>query len=333
MHGTLDPEEVSDAGRDRPTHAAPPTAVSRAAGMVAGYAADLALGDPRRGHPVAGFGNLAASAERRWYRPTRTRGAIVSVGLVAIPALMVRVLDDATGHAPAVAAAVTWSSLGGRSLRREARAVAALLEADQLDAARLRLRSLCGRDASSLDETGLAAAVVESLAENTSDAVVGALWWGTVAGPAGTAAYRAANTLDAMFGHRDEHYHRFGWAAARLDDALNWPPARVSAALTCLLAPLVGGSPERTWRTVRRDGSAHPSPNAGQIEAAFAGALGVSLGGPLAYGGAPEVRPVLGRGPRPSVADIERAARLSELLSAAVLLACAAALLLREARR
>jgi adenosylcobinamide-phosphate synthase len=333
MHGTLDPEEVSDAGRDRPTHAAPPTAVSRAEGMIVGYAADVVLGDPRRGHPVAGFGKLAAAAERRWYQPTRTRGAIVSVGLVAIPALMVRILDDATGRTPALAAAVTWSALGGRSLRREARSVAALLEAERIDDARRQLRSLCGRDASSLDEAGLAAAVVESLAENTSDAVVGALWWGMVAGPAGTAAYRAANTLDAMFGHRDEHYRRFGWAAARLDDALNWPPARVSAALTCLLAPLVGGSPERTWRTVRRDGPAHPSPNAGQIEAAFAGALGVSLGGPLAYGGAPELRPVLGHGPRPSVTDIERAARLSELLSAAGLIACAAVLAVRGLRR
>jgi adenosylcobinamide-phosphate synthase len=303
--------------------------VSAAAGMLAGYAADLAFGDPRRGHPVAGFGRLAGLAERRWYAPTRTRGLAITAALVGLPALGSGL---AARRTPAIAL-VTWAALGGRSLRREAGAVAALIDAGRIDAARTRLRSLCGRDAAALDAAGLSAAVVESLAENTSDAVVGALWWGTVAGLAGTAAYRAANTLDAMFGHRDDRYRRFGWAAARLDDVLNWPAARLSVVLTCLLAPLVGGNAGAAWRAVRDDGPKHPSPNAGRVEAAFAGALALSLGGPLTYGGTVERRPVLGDGPRPALADIERAARLSSLVSAAALLVCVSATLIRERRR
>ncbi len=165
---------------------------------------------------------------------------------------------------------------------------------------------------------------MESVAENTSDAVVGALVWGAVAGPAGVAAYRAANTLDAMVGHRSERYESYGWAAARLDDALSWPAARATAALTALCAPVVGGSPRATWRTVRADGAAHPSPNAGRAEAAFAGALGVRLGGPLTYGGVAELRPALGSGRPPGSEDIRRAARLSRAVGVAAACVCAA---------
>jgi adenosylcobinamide-phosphate synthase len=158
------------------------------------------------------------------------------------------------------------------------------------------------------------------VAENTADAVVGALFWGAVAGPAGVAGYRAANTLDAMVGHRSERYAAFGWAAARLDDVLSWPGARLGAGLAALLAPVVGGSPAATLAVIRRDGAAHPSPNAGRIEAAFAGALGLRLGGPLAYAGRAEVRPTLGDGRAPDRADIERAARLSTAVGAAAAL-------------
>jgi len=297
------------------------------AALVAGYAADLAFGDPRRGHPVAGFGQLAAAVERRWYRPSRLRGAIVTGLLVMLAATIGR----AAGRRGFLAtAATTWATLGGGSLRGEAARVGALLADERVDEARAALRALCGRDAGTLDPPGLSAAVVESVAENTSDAVVGALWWGTVAGPAGLAGYRAANTLDAMFGHRDDRYAEFGWAAARLDDALNWPAARFSALLACLLAPLVGGSPRRAWRAARDDGPRHPSPNAGRVEAAFAGALGVTLGGPLSYGGRREDRPALGGGPRPASGDIARASRLSELICAAALAACVAGGLVGE---
>src|SRR5262249_32869272 len=156
---------------------------------------------------------------------SRARGAIATAVLVGGAAA---VAARAGARRPLVLAAVTWAALGGRTLRREARRVAGLIGRGGLDAARRRLGWLWGRGAARLDGDALARAVVESLAENTSDAVVGALLWGAVAGPAGVAGYRAANTLDAMFGHRDERYLQFGWAAARLDDALNWPAARMS---------------------------------------------------------------------------------------------------------
>jgi adenosylcobinamide-phosphate synthase len=290
--------------------------------IAAGYAADLAFGDPRRGHPVAGFGALAAAAERRWYEPSRARGALVTGMLVAGAAAVGRL----AGRLGFVAtAAVAWAALGGRSLRREADHVGRLVADGELDEARFALRSLCGRDAAGLDGDGLSAAVVESLAENSSDAVVGALWWGLIAGPAGIAGYRAANTLDAMFGHRDDRYREFGWAAAKLDDALNWLPARLAALLTCALAPLVGGSATDAWRALRDDAPRHPSPNAGQVEAAFAGALGVTLGGPLSYGGQSQRRPNLGSGPRPAAGDIRRAARLSRLVCGTAAAVCATA--------
>src|SRR5205085_10396633 len=133
--------------------------------------------------------------------------------------------------------------------------------------------------------------------ENTADAVVGPLVWCAVAGPAGAAAYRAANTLDAMVGHRTRRYERFGWAAARLDDVLTWPAARAGALLAVALAPQVGGRPGAAWAALRRDGARHPSPNAGRLEAAFAGALGVTLGGRNRYTERVQDRPRLGAGP------------------------------------
>ena len=175
--------------------------------------------------------------------------------------------------------------------------------------------------------------MVESVAENTSDAIVGALAWGAVAGPAGVAGYRAANTLDAMFGLRNERYASFGWAAARLDDAMSWPAARLSAAITCAAAPLVGGRISQTAAVISRDGAAHPSPNAGRAEAAFAGALGVALGGPLVYGDRAETRPQLGDGRPPGAQDIRRATRLSAIVATAAALLCATARDVKRRRR
>lgn len=301
-----------------------------AAALAAGYGGDLLLGDPRRRHPVAGFGQLALRLEAAAYAPSRTRGALftaVLVGGAALAAeLAARAAERIAGRAgrAVVLAAVTWAALGGRSLTRTAGRLADDLGRGDLDGARATLPSLCGRDPEGLDEAGLARAALESVAENTSDAVVGALLWGAVAGPAGAAAYRAANTLDAMVGHRTVRYADFGWASARLDDALNWPAARLGAVLTALCAPVAGGTPAATWAIVRRDGGAHPSPNAGRVEAAFAGALGVRLGGPLVYAGVAETRPTLGDGPAPTAADVHRATRLSLAVGAAAALTCAA---------
>ncbi|MEU3493550.1 cobalamin biosynthesis protein [Kitasatospora cineracea] len=296
-------------------------------GAAAGYLADARLGDPRRGHPVALFGTAAARLERRLWRDHRGAGALhtaLAVGTVAAgAALAVRAVRRSPVAAGALAAGAAFTVLGGTSLTREATAIGRSLADGDLAAARERLPHLCGRDPSGLDEQQVARAVVESVAENTADAVVNALVWGGVAGVPGLLAFRAVNTLDAMVGHRSARYRRFGWAAARLDDVAGWPGAR----LTALLAVAASGAPGRAWRVWRRDGSAHPSPNAGQAEAAFAGALGVQLGGTLRYGERVEHRPVLGAGlPPVGTADIERACRLSRRVGA---LALAATLALR----
>jgi adenosylcobinamide-phosphate synthase len=279
--------------------------------LIGGYAADLAIGDPARWHPVAGFGRVAASVERALYQPTRRRGAAVVAGLAGGASLLAELLARTrVGRGP-VLLGLTWATLGGRSLVNEGLRVADALQAGDLEAARAALPALVGRDTAGLDAAGVCRAVVESIAENTGDAVVGALLWGTLAGPAGVAAYRTANTLDAMIGHQNERYARFGWAAARLDDFMSWPAARVGALLAVGCAPVVGGSASAAWRVMRRDGAAHPSPNAGRMEAAFAGALAVRLGGPLAYSGRPEQRSELGDGQPPDPAAVRRAARLS----------------------
>lgn len=298
-----------------------------AAALAGGYAADLVLGDPRRLHPVAGFGALAQRAEAAAYAPTRRRGiayAVVLVGAAGAGGEVVARAAARTGAGRALVLGVaTWAALGGRSLTQVADRLAEQVASGDLDAARATLPWLCGRDAGALDADGLVRAAVESVAENTSDAVVGTLLWAALAGPAGVVGYRAANTLDAMVGHRTQRYRDFGWASARLDDLVNWPVARLSATLAALCAPVVGTTPAQAWRILRRDGSAHPSPNAGRAEAAFAGALGVRLGGPLSYGGAAEVRPTIGEGRAPVPADIHRATRLSRAVGASATLTCA----------
>jgi adenosylcobinamide-phosphate synthase len=189
--------------------------------------------------------------------------------------------------------------------------MADLLDAGDLVGARALAPALVARRPDALSAGELARATVESLAENTADAVGGPLVWTAVAGAPGAVGYRAANTLDAMVGYRDERYRAFGWAAARLDDVLNWPVARITAAATVAAAPLAGADARGAAGAWRRDGHRHPSPNGGQVEAAFAGALGVRLGGANRYGDAVEHRPHLGDGPPPDTAAIRRAARLS----------------------
>src|SRR5690349_21327372 len=282
-----------------------------AAGLVAGYLLDAALGDPRRFHPVAGFGTAAGALERRLYRPDRRSGAVFAAVAVGGPALAGLAAARVTRRHPVaratLVAAATWTVLGGRTLRRESRIMAGHLDHGDLPAARERLNHLCGRDPSTLDGPELARATVESVAENTSDAVVAPLVWGGVLGLPGLLAYRAANTLDAMVGHRSARYERFGTASARLDDALNLAPARLTGPLTIAAAPVAGG-----------------------CGSAMAGALGGRLGGRNVYFGRSEVRPLSGDGPRPSAVHLRRAARVSGAVGAA---AAAIAAVLALARR
>jgi adenosylcobinamide-phosphate synthase len=291
---------------------------ARAAGLVLGYAADLAFADPRRGHPVAGFGQAASALERACWADKRRRGAAYTGVLVGGIAALGWISQRATRGRPvaetAIVAVATWVVLGGRSLAVEGSLMAQMLDNNDLPGARDRLGHLCARDATGLPANDLVRASVESLAENTSDAVVAPLLWGAVAGVPGLLGYRAANTLDAMVGYRSEHYVRFGWASARLDDLLNLVPARVAAALTVAAAPMVGGRSADAWRIWRRDASRHPSPNAGVVEAASAGALGVTIGGSNTYDGSLEDRGTLGDGPAVVVADLSRSVRLSQVV-------------------
>lgn len=302
-----------------------------AAGVLSGYAADLVFGDPVRLHPVAGFGRLALAGERRRYRDSRMAGLGHAVELVTGAVGTAAVADRAVRRRSTLRTALVgtalWAALGARSLHREAAAVAAAVDADELDRARLRVRSLVSRDPEGLDDKGLLRAAVESVAENTSDAIVAPLLWTGVAGVPGVVAHRAANTLDAMVGYRNERYERFGWAAARLDDLLNLGPARLTVVLAALLAPVVGGDADRTRAVVLRDGRVHASPNAGPVEAAFAGALDVRLGDDVVtYQGRTIRRPPVGDGPTPAVEDVRRAVLLSRAVGlAAALIAAAAA--------
>jgi len=299
-----------------------PTNWPLAGGLVVGVIADALLGDPARRHPVALFGQAVAALEQHVYADNRCHGAgftAASVLLAAGPAVAAARLTrrNRAAHLALVTTA-TWVVTGARSLAAEAARIQRLLASGDLEAARGFLPNLCGRDAASLDGAGIARAVVESVAENTSDAIVAPLLWGALGGPAGLVGYRAVNTLDAMVGHHSPRYERFGWASARLDDLANWAPAQVTALLAATCSPVVGGRPPIAWQTARQDGPRHPSPNAGWCEAAFAGALGLQLGGTLSYAGRVEHRPVLGAGPLPGPADITRAIHLSRAITAVV---------------
>lgn len=296
-----------------------------AAGLVTGYVADALFGDPRTGHPVALFGSAAARLEHRLWADSKPRG-VAYAGLCTFAAVGLGVaLQTATRRRPfarfAVTAASTWVVLGGRGLAAEGAEMARLLEAGEVPGARQRLSHLCARDATTLDTAELTRAATESIAENTSDAVVAPLFWGAVAGLPGLLGYRALNTLDAMVGYRSPRYRNFGWAAARADDVANLVPSRLGAALVVVCA---GGRARESWRVWRRDGSRHPSPNAGQVEAAFAGALGIRLGGTNSYGGEVESRARLGDGRDPEPVDLRRAVLLSRLVGAVAVLAAAA---------
>ena len=288
---------------------------SRALGAAAGLLADAVVGEPPAAvHPVARFGQVMTVLERHAWRDGAVAGmgyAAAGIGGAAAAGVVLARLAP-PGAATAVACATVTA---GRMLARQAMEIAARLDGGDLDGARAVLPALVGRDPFGLDEKEIARAVVESVAENTVDAVVAPALWAAAGGPPAAFAYRAVNTLDAMVGHRTVRYERFGAPSARLDDAANWVPARITAAAVALCRPAAARA---LWQAVRRDAPRHPSPNAGVAEAAFAAALGVRLGGPSRYGGRLELRPPLGTGRPPEPGDIRRAVGLSRQVSAVV---------------
>lgn len=315
---------------------------ARAVGIAAGFCLDRLIGDPARLHPVAGFGRLALAAERGLLRPgasaasQRAAGAaftgLLVGGTTAAVAAVGRAVAGSTVATVAWNAAVVWSCLGGSSLLEVARAQDALLSRGDVAGSRELLPWLCGRDPSSLGPEDLARAVVESIAENTSDAAICTLFWAAVAGAPGAAAHRGANTLDAMVGHRSPRYRYFGTASARLDDALGYLPSRLAAAVGAACAPLVGGSTREALHVWRRDAAAHPSPNAGVVEAVCAGALGVRLGGHTPYPYGVQERAVLGDGRAVRAADIGRAVTLHDRVQVATAALAVAGVLVAAAR-
>lgn len=264
---------------------------------------DRLLGEPPRWHPLVGFGWLAQRIEASLYEASRLRGAVAVALLVGGFALAAFLLHRSLGSgAWLLDAALLYLALGAASLGEHAAAVRRALDAGDLDAARRSVGRMVSRDTADMDETAVVRATLESVLENGCDAVFGALFWFFVAGAPGVVAYRLANTLDAMWGYKTDRYRHFGWAAARLDDLLNWVPARLTA-LTYLLL----GKRSAAWRCWRSQAANWESPNAGPVMAAGAGGLGIRLGGPAVYHGRLESRPPLGAGREPVAADITRA--------------------------
>lgn len=289
-------------------------AAGRPVAAALGIVADRLLGEPAiNPHPIAALGKALQAVERGLYADNRRCGVAHAAIGVGIGWGAGRLLGSTT--------VATYVATAGRALADAAEAVNEALRSDDLERARLLLPALVGRDPNSLDAAGICRAVVESVAENTVDAVIAPAVWASLAGAPGVFAHRAVNTMDSMVGHRTTRYGRYGWAAARLDDAAAWVPARLTAALVAACRP---SSAADVLRIVRRDASAHPSPNAGVAEAAFAAALGITLGGPTSYESGTESRPYLGDGRPTEAQDITRAVELS----GDVALAAAAALAL-----
>ncbi len=269
-------------------------------------ALDELVGDPaNRWHPVRWLGVGIAALEDRIYADSRTRGAVFW-GLLLVPSVVLPPLLRPGGRIFEVLG--VWSTLGGRSLVREAEVIAALLDKGDIPGARARLGHLVGRDTDDLGAAEIARAAIESLAENTTDAVLGPLWWYVAGGLSGALAFRSSNTLDAMVGHLNRRYYNFGYFSAKVDDLAVTPAAVVGVIASWVLAPAEG---RRRIGELITLAPQHPSLNAGLIEAAFAGALGVDLGGVNRYRGRAVTTPRLLGGSSPDVRALHQASRFS----------------------
>ncbi len=286
------------------------------------------------GHPVTWIGALITRCDRLLNRETapklrRILGALALVavlGIVGTIAALVQSRLLALPFGVVALAVLTSTMLAQRSLHRHVRNVASALDKNGLEAARQAVSHIVGRDTATLDGAGVARAAIESLAENFSDAIVAPVFWLAVAGFPGIALYKAINTADSMIGHRTPRYADFGWAAARLDDLVNLPASRLAALLLVAAAALRSdASAAYAWRALRRDAARHRSPNAGYPEAAIAGALDLSLGGPRVYGGIRVDDALMGDGRRDAtVKDIQRALTLYRIADAILLTLVAA---------
>ena len=290
----------------------------RAIGLLLGVAADGALGHPKSGRPVHRFVQAARALETRTFGDHPLAG-VAHAGVLTGSAVLAGVAAERLGrkgpvYQAATTAVATWAVLGGAGLAVAGTGLARDLETGDLASARTTLSGLDPRSTGDLTAIALSRATVEAVAENTADVVVSPLLWGAVAGVPGLLGSRALSVLRAMLGKRSARHRRFGWFALRLDEAAHLLPTRVAAALTVVGAPVVGGDAGGAWRTWRRDTAVHPSPNAGRVEAAFAGALEIRLGGRTAYPHGVEEIPVLGDGRNPDAGHVTRAVELSRVV-------------------
>ena len=310
------------------------------AALVCGFVLDALLGDPyNMPHIIRLVGSYIACSERvlRKLFPTTPRGervaGVVMVLVVAGVSTLVATLILWTlyGVLPPLGfvaeSLVCYQMLAGRQLEIEAIRVRDALRDEGLEAGRKAVSMIVGRDTQNLDEAGVVRAAVETVAENASDGVVAPLLWMALGGAAGGVLYKSVNTMDSMVGYKNERYLHFGWAAAHVDDALNWVPARLTGLLMCVVAPLVGLDGAGAWRVYRRDRKRHASPNSAHPEAACAGALGVQLAGPASYFGVMHYKPTIGDDLRPvALSDIDATCRL---LRATSLVAFVLAIIIR----
>jgi adenosylcobinamide-phosphate synthase len=268
--------------------------------FLAGYLLDLCLGDPPGWpHPVRWLGRGITFWETRLYQPRVLSGLVfwLAVAGTALAAVLA-VLILASGFGPlaqgVVAAYLVYAGLATRSLHLETKRVEEALDRGDLEEARKKLAMIVGRETAHLEEADIRRATLETLAENLSDGVIAPLFYILLAGIPGLTLYKVANTMDSMVGYKNERYERFGKVAARVDDVLNFLPARLTAWLICLAAGPADLDWQQAWRILNRDGKKASSPNAGRPEAALAGALGVRLGGPSIYFGRLVDKPYIG---------------------------------------
>ena len=288
-----------------------------AARLALAYTIDLVMGDPEwLPHPVRWFGWLIRTGERWLRRHCDNAPSELLAGAVLTGSVVTFGWSIGRPRNAAWQVLFTWTALATRSLLDEAHSVVTALEADDLDLARRRVARIVGRDTANLDHANIAVAVIETLAESACDGIVAPLFWLTAGGLPAAMAYKAVNTLDSMIGHPEPPYRYFGRFAARLDDAANFVPARLTALGIVAAAGIAGCNASRAFHTWRRDGGKHTSPNAGQSEAAMAGAVGVRLGGPRSYDGRAHQAPSLNaEGRRASAKDARRALSLAAIVS------------------
>ena len=280
---------------------------SRIVNIIAGFLTDVLLGDPIYGHPISGFGICVNKLEQFIYSDKRTSGGFYVILILSTLIMFSTILNSCSW----MNLLIVYISLGGTSLSETSVYMGKLLKANDIIGSRKLINSLCGRQSSLLNFSDLIRSTIESLAENTSDAEVAPLVWLALAGNSGVLLYRGINTLDAMFGNYSNFYINFGWFAAKLDDIANFMPSHFTGLLTVLCSPITNGSPIKALLSWSRDFIYHPSLNAGIVEASFAGALKVRLGGPIQYSYRLEIRPTLGCKYHPLIPDLFRAINLS----------------------